>query len=289
MSKRETFARYGLIINRLRRRPSTLKEIMDYLALESEIHGDDYNISSRTFQRDVKEILSLFHIDIVYDFSRKVYYIEQDNTDAQNHILETFDMLNALQLTERLSEYIHFERHRPRGTEFMYELLQAIRKRHKVQFDYKKFWENSGSERIGAPLALKEFENRWYLIFQDDKDMRIKTFALDRMSNLKPTNLPFIYPQDFDIRAYFQHAYGIIRPDNLEPMEVILSFQPFQGKYIKTLPLHESQKILADNSKELRIQLHLILTEDFIMKLLSYGKKVQVISPQVLQQKMDAF
>ena len=67
-----------------------------------------------------------------------------------------------------------------------------------------------------------------------------------------------------------------------EPQEVILSFDPFQGKYIKTLPLHESQVILKDNEQELLIKLSLYITHDFFMEVLSFGENVKVIQPESL-------
>ncbi|MCK9205066.1 MAG: WYL domain-containing protein, partial [Bacteroidales bacterium] len=63
-------------------------------------------------------------------------------------------------------------------------------------------------------------------------------------------------------------------------------FDPEQGKYIKTFPLHESQHILTDNNKEFRIRLHLHITYDLIMELLSYGEKVEVIKPKSLRKDL---
>jgi predicted DNA-binding transcriptional regulator YafY len=59
-----------------------------------------------------------------------------------------------------------------------------------------------------------------------------------------------------------------------------LSFTPFQGKYIKSLPLHETQQILIDNEKELRISLHIYLMPDFKMEILSMGENVKVLEPK---------
>jgi predicted DNA-binding transcriptional regulator YafY len=67
---------------------------------------------------------------------------------------------------------------------------------------------------------------------------------------------------------------------------VILSFDPFQGKYIKSLPLHDTQEIIKDTERELRIRLTLYLTHDFLMKLLSYGDTVKVIKPKQLAVKL---
>src|SRR5690606_41015508 len=92
MSKRESLARYSLIIKKLRKRSATFAEIEDYLALESEVQGYNFNVSKRTFQRDRDDIRSLYNIDILFDFSKKVYYIDFDGQpEASERILEAFD------------------------------------------------------------------------------------------------------------------------------------------------------------------------------------------------------
>ena len=69
-------------------------------------------------------------------------------------------------------------------------------------------------------------------------------------------------------------------------MEIILSFDPFQGKYIKTLPLHHTQQVLFDNEDELQIKLKLCITFDFVMELLSNGNRMKVLQPQALIEKL---
>jgi len=128
MSKRESIARYNLIIKKLRKHPSTYAEIAGYLALESELQGYDFNVSQRTFQRDIQDISSLYNIDIQYDFSKKVYHILYDDQPQVNErILEAFDIFNALNMIDRLSDHIHFEKRRPQGTGNLYGLLHAIK------------------------------------------------------------------------------------------------------------------------------------------------------------------
>lgn len=283
MSKRESISRYILIIKKLRRNPATFQEISDYLTLESDLQGYNFNISKRTFKRDLDDIGMLYNIDIAYDFSRKVYYIDFDERPELNErILEAFDTFNALNISDRLSDYIHFEKRRPQGTENLYGLLHAIKNKVQISFDYQKFWEDTTTSRIVEPYALKEFRNRWYIIAHDLKDKRVKSFALDRLSALEITNRKFQYPNNFDVTEHFRCCFGIISPNGHEPQEVILSFNPFQGKYIKTLPLHESQTILKDNDEELRVKLTLFVTHDFFMEILSYGDNVKVIQPDSL-------
>ncbi len=58
---------------------------------------------------------------------------------------------------------------------------------------------------------------------------------------------------------------------------MILSFHLIQGKYIKSLPLHNSQQILIDNEEELRIKLTLFITHDLLMVLFYHGHNMRVL------------
>ena len=287
MSKRESIARYSLIIKKLRKHPCTFSEIAEYLEFESELQEYDFNISKRTFQRDIEDIRSLYNIDIQYDFSRKVYHVDFDEQPEVNErILEAFDIFNALNIADKISDFIHFERRKPQGTENLYGLLHAIKNKVQIVFSYQKFKDEAITQRYAEPYALKEFKNRWYVIANDLKDNQVKSFALDRLSELEITKKQFEAPHEFNVNEYFKYCFGIIGPNEEKPKEVLLSFEPFQGKYIKTLPLHDSQEILKDNQDELLIKLTLFITHDFQMELLSMGQNVKVIKPESLIKEL---
>lgn len=285
MSRRESLARYSLIIRRLRKAPASFREIEDFLNRESELQQEDYNVSKRTFHRDINDIRVLYKIDIQYNAQQNVYVIDDEGAPEMNQrLLEAFDLLNSMNFTEGITSYIHFEKRRPQGTQHLYGLLDAIKRRLVVTLEYRKFWNDEVTSRTLHPYALKEFKNRWYLIALDKKDERIKVFGLDRISDLHVTQKKFSYPNDFSVAQMFANCFGIITPNDLRPQEILLSFPASQGKYIKSLPLHESQEILVDDDKELRIKLRLCLTHDFIMELLSYGEQLTVEAPSELRR-----
>lgn len=281
MSKRESISRYFIIIKKLRRFPATLQEIMNELELESEIRSYNFNISKRTFQRDLADIRSIFNIDIQYDYSRGVYYIDFDEqSEVQERIFEAFDTFNALNLSDRLSQNIHFEKRKPQGTENLYGLLHAIKHKVQITFTHQKYWDEHSTNRRVEPYALKEFKNRWYVLANDLKDNRIKSFALDRLKYLEITRTNFKFPKHFDVNDYYKYCFGIVTSDGKEPEKVVLSFEPIEGKYIKSLPLHKSQEVIIDNEEVLRINLFIVITHDFIMEILSHGNRVKVIEPK---------
>ena len=120
------------------------------------------------------------------------------------------------------------------------------------------------------------------------KDNIVKTFALDRLTELDLLKTKFEFPANIDVNEYFKYSFGIISPSDQKPEEIILSFTPFQGKYIKTLPLHESQKVIIDNDEEFRIQLNLFVTHDLKMELLSFGENLKVIQPLSLIDQLTS-
>lgn len=284
MSQKTIAVRYSLIIGKLRQQKNaTFREINDYLQQQSELKGEDLTISKRTFVRDMANIGEVYGIYIKYDYSARSYFIEDDLSEEKDkRRLEALDIFNALKIKERHQNRILLDSRKNSGTEYIYGLLSAINNNLQVTFFYQKFHEEEGTMREVNPLAIKEFRLRWFLLALDRKDNKIKTFGLDRISYLDIQNNLKFKSEEFDGAEYLKYAFGITVVNDEEPEEVILSFTPIQGKYIKTLPLHSSQKVIIDDETEFRISLKICLTHDFKMELLSMGENVKVISPQRL-------
>jgi predicted DNA-binding transcriptional regulator YafY len=287
MSKIESVRRQCLIIEKLKKRNATFAEISDYLERESKFQGYDFTVSKRTFLRDLDDIGSLYGIYIKCNRSDNSYFIEENyEPEINDRMLEAFDMYHTLKVQERQSKYLHLEKRRAGGVEHIYGLLHAIKNRLHIMFSYKKYYRKHPDKRTVESLALKEFKNRWYLFAKDVYDGRIKCYALDRMSELEILNTHFAADERFNINEQLKYCFGVSMLDSEKPAEVILSFDAFQGEYIKSLPLHETQETVEDTEKELRIRLTVYLTYDFTMELLSYGDTVRVIEPQRLRDEL---
>lgn len=287
MTTRETIIRYYLVIDKIRRQPSTFEEISAYLKSQSELRGYNFSISKRTFQRDINYIFSIFSIEVKYDNIKKAYCITDDwETGRNDRILEALDIFNVLNISEKNSPYIILESRKSKGTEHFYGLLQAIKNSCLVSFIYTKFWDDDVSVRTVEPYALKESRHRWYLIAKDNKDGVVKTFGLDRISELEILKQKFSYPENFNPNSLFRDCFGVITGLGSAPEDVILSFDPFQGKYVKSFPLHESQEIINDSDAETRIKLRVHITPDFLKELLYFGDELTVIAPESLKMQV---
>ncbi|MBS1488072.1 MAG: WYL domain-containing protein [Bacteroidetes bacterium] len=287
MSKREYFLRYSLIIKRLQKSRATFEEINNYLVTESDVIDFDLSISKRTFQRDLNEIRDIFNVDIQYDTSNKVYSINQiDKSEVTDRMLEAFEIFNALNVSADLSHFVLLERRKPQGVHHFHGLLHCIKNSLIIKFSYHKYEDDIVVKREVEPYALKEFKGRWYLIAKDIHDEFMKTYGLDRILELDITKKKFERSNNFDAQQLFNSYFGIINSPEGKVEEIILSFDSFQGKYVKSFPLHSSQQIILDNDDETQIKLSLHITYDFIMELLSYGERVKVISPITLRDSL---
>jgi predicted DNA-binding transcriptional regulator YafY len=216
-----------------------------------------------------------------------VYFIAEDQqSDLNNRMLESIDTINSLKLASDITQYMFFEKRKASGTHHFYGLLHAIKNRIVINLIHKKYWYDEPTERLVEPLALKESKGRWYVFAKDRNDKKLKTFGLDRVIDFENTAFRFDYPPNLDVNEIFRNCFGVINPENGKPEEVILSFDPEQGKYIKSYPIHESQSVLNDNDDELRIRINLFITHDLIMELLSYGDTFKVISPKSLNRDL---
>jgi predicted DNA-binding transcriptional regulator YafY len=283
MSKRDYIIRFLFIIRRLRNnRYATFKEISDCLTFEFGLLDGPRTISLRTFQRDIGEIRTIFNIDIKCNNNNQYYIAEDDTSSFNNRIMEAFDIINSLSFGQKLSPHILYEKRCSSGTEYLHGMLHAIQNRFTIRFAYQKYYEDFETHRDVDPYVLKESKGRWYLLGKNLSDKTLKIFGLDRVKDLEVTQKKFIYPADLEAKKYFENSFGVFVLENAKPEEIVLSFEPLQGKYIKSFPLHDSQKIIQDDETELLIQLKMFVTHDFIMELLSYGENIKVIKPDSL-------
>lgn len=290
MSKQETLARHRIIIQKLRSKPSSFEEILEKLESESELHEMNFQISKRTFQRDLKEIDALYGISIDFDRSRKVYKITEDHQDEYSErMFEALDIFQVLNLNQSISEFIQFETREPDGTQHLSGIIYAIQNRLQIQFRYKKFYEEDVELRTVEPYLLKEFRKRWYVFAYDLHRKEFRTFGLDRLYALDITQIKFQFPQDIQPKEHFKNCFGIIGPNGQKPQEIILKFTHNQGNYIRTMPLHRSQEILKDENEkpgEMTVKLKLVPTYDFLTEILYHSEFVQVLEPKSLADEI---
>ncbi|WP_228412689.1 helix-turn-helix transcriptional regulator [Chryseobacterium sp. SC28] len=273
------------IANFLKSKPNgaNFKEILKHLEelYHKESFSKDLASSQRTFNRD-KNLLLELGIEIKFKRSTMTYQIVNEEFSQNSHtIFDNILLINAYKQAENNSEILLFEKRQASGLHHLEGLIRAIKNSKTITFNYTKHWEGIPKKKVVEPYALKEFKNRWYLLANevDGKDFFLKTFGLDRISDLELNSKTF-KKLDTDIDALFKNSFGIISTLDQKPETIVLSFDYEQGKFVKSLPLHHSQKVLVDNDSEYRIELTLFPTYDFYQELLAHTGRMKILSPE---------
>ncbi|WP_158964045.1 helix-turn-helix transcriptional regulator [Myroides fluvii] len=282
MAKRDFIKRHLLIIELLRKRPSTYEDILHYLNNNQDQIGYQLEISQRTLQRDLKEIDSIWGIEIAYNRSKQAYEIEREEYAEDETIqrtLESFDLISALKQNRKVGKSIFLEKRKSSGSEHFNGLIHAIDNHLIIAFDHLSFSKEPSARRC-VPIAIKESQNRFYLIAYDLDVKDFRNFGLERVANLVLTNERGNSPK-INIEKSYQHAFGIERYEAAQ--KVVLQFDIQQKEYVKSLPFHHSQRIIAEDQNHFTLELFLHPTHDFLLEIMRHGPICEVIEPVMLR------
>jgi predicted DNA-binding transcriptional regulator YafY len=272
---------------------ATKRQLLLLELLENEEHISVKAIERSYKMEGLKFSKSGFYRDI--DFLKKLgYCIESDNNgnfnlnkglsdnyDFLSHYYKHLAMSNlcesATKLNKEFLRFIVFEKNSTfKNFPLFNKVFNAICNKNSIDFKHTSFYFPDKVESYKLnPFLLKEYKNRWYVVGETTKGFR--TFGLDRLSNL--TVLDKTVSSKFEKAiAMFDHTVGLNFSDH-EPSIIRLSFHKSQEPYLKSLPIHYSQKIFPVVGN--RFELTLFLSYNFELKqeLLKYGHFVKVISP----------
>ena len=288
MSRQGTIRRYTLIIEKINfgQYPS-FADIQDYL----DEFG--FSLSKRTIERDFEAIRNEFGLEITYDRYKEGYFIDKENSINIESFIRFLEIVNTAELlTDSLSDsketlnYISFEQSGGlKGIEYLPKILQAIREHRLIRITHHTFYSEKPRKFKIEPYMLKEYQNRWYIIAIVRGMDQQRTFAIDRLEHVELLTETFNPTRSEEVESNFRSVIGLVYSEH-ELQEVELSFTAFQGNYIRSLPLHSSQKILVDNDNEFRVSLRIKPNYEFMQKILMHGNTVKVLKPEWLREEI---
>ena len=297
------FGRYVWLIDTLRRyKRLTFQEISE-LWQESGL-GYGEKLPLRTFHNHQKAIKDIF--DVYIECDRKDgyrYYIDEperlEGNNLQSWLISSYATLNQIQADNKLEDRIIFE-DIPSGQTWLTPIAEAMRRNRVLSITHQGFGKPEASTFEIEPYCLKVVKRRWYVVARSpyyserNKEKGIKpadvyrVYALDRISDIQDTGKTFKMKKDFDINHYFEGCCGVITSD--EPIQriVLLAYGGF-ADYLRTLPLHESQREIEGDDESTLFEYHLKPTFDFYQLVLAQGDQVEVLEPESVRNEMRNF
>ena len=238
----------------------------------------------RKFHRYKEDIQEIFDIDIRCNRAYNYYYI--DNKDdisggfTRKWLLNAMAVHSMMDQAQDMNECILYE-DIPEGTQYLSLIIDAIKQRHQLSFTYHSFNRQEQYELTLAPYCLKVFKQRWYVAgCPSTHPNEIRIYALDRVKDMRPTDLAYTYPKTFNAKEFFAPYYGVFR--NAEPVKVIIEANPTSTQFLRLLPIHESQKELRQFHGNTFFEYYIAPTLDFIQELRTHGTDIRVREPEEL-------
>ena len=288
MSKNQVNKYVWLVETLYNAKKITLKEINEKWTQTDLSEGEA--IPKRTFHTWKNAVEEMFGLVIMCDkHDGDRYYIENrevlDDDGLQRWLLNTMSINNTLLENKTLSDRILLE-NIPSGQGYLDMVMEAMRKSKLLEITYKSYWSEHEHTFPVAPYCVKLFRQRWYMVGYSVKEKIIRIYSLDRVYEAQLTDKPFKYPGDFSPEVFFEGCFGIIRGVDC-PMETVkLKVSANQANYLRSLPLHASQKELVRTGDYSIFSVEVRPTFDFQQELLWNGDALEVLEPLWLRKEI---
>ncbi|MCQ2975482.1 MAG: WYL domain-containing protein [Bacteroidales bacterium] len=317
-SNKNALIRYKTIDNCLRNRYRkwTLDDLVEACSLALyDMEGITKGVSVRTVQNDIQIMRSDklgYNAPIeVYDHKYYRYAdsdycimnmpMSQNDLDIMQEVVdilrqfqdfdqfsEMSDVVGRLQDKLSVSKYnrkpiIHFDSvSNLKGLKFLNPIYNYIAHKQTVRIMYKSFNAKESIEYIMYPYLLKEFRNRWFLFGSKSNNMTLYNLALDRIESIEAVDVAYRENPDFDTEHYFDNVIGVSKNIHQSPRQVKFWASEEQSRYIKTKPLHPSQKLIYENPEDGSCIFRIIvcLNYELYSVLMSYGPGIKLLSPR---------
>lgn len=297
------FGRYVWLMDILRRyKRLTFQEINELWQESGLGYGEELPL--KTFHNHKKAIKDIF--DVYIECDRKDgyrYYIDEperiEGNNLRSWLISSYATLNQIQADNKLEDRIIFEEI-PSGQTWLTCIADAMRRNHVLSITHQGFGKPESSTFDIEPYFLKVVKRRWYVVARSpyyserNKEQGVKpsdvylVYALDRISDIQDTGRTFKMKKNFDVHSYFDGCCGIITSNEPIQKTVLRAYNGF-ADYLRTLPLHKSQREIGSDDESTLFEYHLKPTFDFYQLVLAQGDLVEVLEPEPMREEMRNF
>jgi predicted DNA-binding transcriptional regulator YafY len=170
------------------------------------------------------------------------------------------------------------------------DLLDAVRACREVSFEYHKLTANKPEQRTVQPYHVGQIEHGWYLLAYDPARKAVRTFALQRITNLTMLRTEFVRDPRFNARDHLGGGFGVWSYAGEEKCkhEVHICFEGYAARVVGERMWHSTQAIrkLKPDGSVIEFQADLSGLEEITRWVLSWGSKAKVIGPPELVKRV---
>lgn len=170
------------------------------------------------------------------------------------------------------------------------DLLDAVTARREVSFEYRKLTGTKAELRRVQPYHVGQIEHGWYLMAMDLAKKEMRTFALQRLTNLQVLKTRFERDLAFNARMHLNAGFGVWSYNEAQnpTQEVRIRFEGYAARVVAERQWHASQVIvpLEEDGRVIEFRVRLSGLEEVTRWVLSWGSKARVLGPAELQRRV---
>lgn len=267
----------------------TLKELNEKWRTNVDLsRGED--LPRQTFDRWKSGILDLFGILIDCEQRGGYHYYIANPKELSEGKLRTW-LLNTYGTAETLSSNLSIHdriltENIPSSQDHLSTVLEAMKSNNMLHITFKAFTMKEPKRFLVEPYCVKMSAQRWYMLARNTEHKNLRLYSLDRIETVEISNTRFVLPDDFNAKDYFAEFFGIVLDESVPLQTIILRADKYHQNYMRTLPLHPTQREIFACDDYADFELKLRPTYDFYMKLMSFGNMIKVLEPKTLQEEI---
>jgi predicted DNA-binding transcriptional regulator YafY len=135
-------------------------------------------------------------------------------------------------------------------------------------------------------VILKQYNNRWFLFGKHNEFSNLTNLALDRIQTVNQASISFDESELVDFEEYFDDFIGVTKPNESQLTTIVLKASNQLAPYIKTKPMHGSQKVVKQSENNFIFSIDVIPNFELKKLLLSFGNEITVIEPLELKNEI---
>lgn len=170
------------------------------------------------------------------------------------------------------------------GLSHFTKLFNSIINKQTLKITYKAFDKDSGVH-ILHPYYLKQYNNRWFLYGFNPEYNELSNLALDRIEKITDTSILYIENKEIDFNEYFEDFVGVTVPKNKSSEKILIIVENSLIGYIKSKPIHGSQKI-KEGELYTTLELHLVINYELETLLFSMADRIKILEPLSLKESI---
>ena len=174
------------------------------------------------------------------------------------------------------------------GIEHLDVLFNAILYKKSLLISYRSFKSDIDNHFIFFPYHLKQFNSRWFAFGKNDQYDTITNLALDRIKTIEDSTESYDENKSVDFNEYFEDIVGVTISDTEKLIKIQLQVDEQLAPYIRTKPLHGSQKEIKKTLTNIIFSIEVIPNFELEKLILSFGEQMKVISPVEFREKIKS-